>query len=786
MLKNNPEASKWAFFGIGMLVVVATAANVYRQHVRGEQNRQVGVLLARIGGEVSRLQSLHWEALVRGDVDPDFLNKLRSARMELLQTGSRLKQLTRGAQALRPFYLAYSEYVAAMDQELLLLAVGRMKEVHELDTERVSPGYEKLGRVTDEAQELYGKVARDQIRQAELQSLLSLLGLAAALLLLFWRYERANRVAKMALVEQEALRRSEDRFRSLTENSTDIVAVFGPGGVTRYVTPSVENILGCPKVVSPRTDVLELVHPEDRELARTALENSMRRPGEVVTVLVRFRHANGTWVYLEAVCRSLLEDPNVQGVVVNSRDVSDRKRAEERLRHEAFYDSLTDLPNRALFLDHLQDRLRRATRDGDHRFGILFIDVDGFKRVNDSFGHAAGDELIIAVARRLVKQLRLSDPLAEESRAQGARRPGGGDMLARLGGDEFCAMLDYLRDPSDLMRSAERIHKAMGEPFVIAESEVFVSASIGVSLGGNNYAKAEDLVRDADIAMYRAKALGKARSEVFDEAMRERVLSRLKLETDLRRALEREEFVLYYQPIVWLETGRIVALEALVRWNHPEAGFIGPGGFVAVAEETGLIVPIGEWILRGACRQAKRWNKMFATEPPLTMSVNISARQFLQPGLVDQVERALGEADLDPGSLKLEITESVAMASAETTNTILRALKRLGVRLSMDDFGTGYSSLSYLQRFAFNTLKIDRAFVRNLEEDNESREIVRSIVLLAHTLGLDVVAEGTETASQADFLKRLGCEFGQGYLFSPPMDQKAVEELLAQNVSAVT
>jgi predicted signal transduction protein with EAL and GGDEF domain len=440
--------------------------------------------------------------------------------------------------------------------------------------------------------------------------------------------------------------------------------------------------------------------------------------------------------------------------------------AQERLLHDAFHDHLTQLPNRALFMDRLQRAITRRTRHREYIFAVLFVDLDRFKTVNDSLGHPAGDRLLLEIARRLTGALRRDDTV---SRPVVAPQDHTDDTLARVGGDEFTILLEDIRNPSDAVRIAERIQQAVAAPILLDTQEVFVTASVGIAISGAVSCAGDDLLRDADIAMYRAKAAGGDRCAVFDATMHEHAVERLQLETDLRRAVERQEFRLQYQPIVSLTDHRIVGFEALVRWQHPEQGLLSPISFLKVAEETGLIARIDQWVLREACVQARRWHDESPEATPLSVSVNLSAQAFGQQDLVRQVSETLRDTGLDPRGLRLEITESVAMADAERARTVLVGLKALGVRISLDDFGTGYSSLSYLQGFPVDTLKIDRSFVIGTDRNDQCREIIRTIVNLARTLRLDVIAEGAETAAQVEFLEGLECRYLQGYFFSRPM-----------------
>ena len=451
---------------------------------------------------------------------------------------------------------------------------------------------------------------------------------------------------------------------------------------------------------------------------------------------------------------------------------------EQQLLHDAFHDHLTGLPNRALFVDRLQHAIALAKRHRDYKFAVLFIDIDRFKIVNDSLGHQAGDNLIMQIAQRLLRSLRREDTVVRQSMLTGPERGPGDDTLARLGGDEFTVLLDGIRDTSDGIRVAERIQQTLSAPFLISGQEVFVTASVGIASSSTGYTRGEDALRDADIAMYRAKTQGKARCAVFDQAMHEVAVNRLKLETDLRRGLEREEFQIYYQPSVSLKDGRIAGFEALLRWQRPEGGLASPSEFIHVAEEMGLIIPIGNWVLRQACEQTHRWHLHNPQERPLTISVNISARQFMQNDFVAQVDNVLRDTGIQPSALTLEMTESVTMGNAERTIRVVKELKELGVQLSIDDFGTGYSSLSYLCRFPIDLLKIDRSFVSDLERSSESREIVRTIITLARNLGIEVIAEGIETLEQLDHLKQLDCQLGQGFYFSEPVDSHTAMSLL--------
>jgi diguanylate cyclase (GGDEF)-like protein/PAS domain S-box-containing protein len=552
--------------------------------------------------------------------------------------------------------------------------------------------------------------------------------------------------------------RSEERFRSLVQNASDIITILEADGTISYASPSTERMWGRTPEDLLGTSWLGLVHPEDAAGARRLLAEAVRQPHVNIAGEVRLGDAQGSWLECEIVANNLIEQPAVGGIVLTIRDVTERKTFERQLRRMAFHDALTGLPNRPLVTSRLEDALARAEQFSGS-VGVLFIDLDNFKLINDSLGHGAGDELLVALAGRLRACIRPQD------------------TAARLGGDEFIVLLERLTHPDEASEIAYRIAETLRAPFVLGHLEVVVTASIGVAISTHGD-HAESVLRNADLALHEAKGAGKSRSAVFDPSMERDAVNRLELQADLRYALERKQLRLVYQPIVSLATGHITGVEALLRWHHPTRGLVSPTEFIPIAEETGLIVPIGQWVLEEACRQARAWHKRFAAHSTLMMSVNLSARQFQRPELSDNINQVLHETGLDPRFLTVEITESVLMRDAATTYTTLEVLKELGVQVAIDDFGTGYSSLSYLKRFPVDTLKIDRSFVDGLGRDPQDTAIVQSIIALAKTLLLRVTAEGIETPSQRAHLREMGCDLGQGFLFAYPVSPADVEHML--------
>jgi len=561
---------------------------------------------------------------------------------------------------------------------------------------------------------------------------------------------------------QEALRESEERYALAARGANDGLWDWNIQTGHVYYSPRWKAMLGWHEneISNTPEEWFNRIHDADRK--RVKEEIAAHRNGSTPHFESEHRmlHKDGTFRWMLNRGLAVFDDSGKTLRMAGSQtDITERKVS----------DPLTGLPNRLLFIDRLGRLIKHAKRRKDILFAVLFLDLDGFKMINDSMGHLIGDQLLLGVANRLEKCLRSTDTVA---------RLGESFTVARLGGDEFTVLLDDLKDPNDAKSAADRLMKALAPPFILGGKEVFTSVSIGIALSNTAYEQAEDMLRDADTAMYRAKSLGKARFEVFDADMRASVMARLQLETDLRGALEREEFRNFYQPIVSLDSGQIVGFEALLRWQHPTRGLVGPEEFILVAEETGLIRELGWWNLREACRQMSDWRTGPNGRPDLIISVNLSAKQFLQPNLVVDIRKLLHELSLSPDALKLEITESAVMADPSAAVEMLQQIKSIGIHLAIDDFGTGYSSLSYLHRFPLDTLKIDRSFIRDMQEDGEGMEIARTILPMANNLRLDVVAEGVETLEQVALLKQLHCKYAQGYYFSKPLSAENSTALL--------
>ncbi len=555
-----------------------------------------------------------------------------------------------------------------------------------------------------------------------------------------------------------ALAEREERFRSLVQNAADLITVIEADTTVLYQSPSIQSLLGYTPDEIVGRKLSELVHPDDIAQILLFLRDAMSEPEHPASSEARLRHRDGSWRHVEIVGADRRHDPSVAGFVLNTRDVSERKQLEEQLRHQAFHDPLTNVANRARFGDRLEHSLARAKRQAKP-VAVIFMDLDNFKSVNDSLGHHTGDSLLVAVAERLREVV----------------RPG--DTVARLGGDEFAILLDDAT-LEEAERVAQRILQRLRTPYHLAERDMVIGASLGIAIGEADVTDADTLLRNADVAMYVAKDHGKGRYEVYEHKMHSTMIERLELLGDLHHALEHGEFVVHYQPTVVLRTGDIVGMEALVRWRHPKRGLLLPEQFIQLAEETGLIIPLGRWVLEEACRRMQDWHTRYPSDPPWTIAVNVSPRQLQQATFVEDVAEVLRTSGLTATSLILEITETSMMADVASTMPRLTQLHELGVRIAIDDFGTGYSSLSYLRQFPVDIIKIDKSFVTTAEDRGTQRELARTIVELGRSLGVDIVAEGIEDSDALADLQSLDCDLGQGYYFARPVEPEEIEALL--------
>jgi diguanylate cyclase (GGDEF)-like protein/PAS domain S-box-containing protein len=873
--------------GVAALLALGMAYSIIMLRRQADDLRGVEVIAARVTRESSELNSLAWRALA--SPDPDLVAEQIPAVSEQRRINMDQVRAQEETQGVASLQAAVNEHEAVIDELVALFAAGRTDEGRALAQSQLAVRFDDLQSASREVQRRLRERARKAYNTADMESIVMMILGAALAVMLFRKFDWAKRSGELKAAQERA--QSEARFRSLVQNSSDVITVIDADTTIKYQSPSIERMLGFAPKHLVGTELVDLIHPDDLERVTKFHDDFMKRPhGTSARIGYRLRHADGTYKYADNVRTNLLADPDVRGLVINTRDITDAKKAadalrdsEERLRflvehvpsvvytaetgpdgrwlyvspqieallgftaeewtsdperwwkqlhpddraatvddeealllgtedrsvaieyrmmtrdgrtvwinddatiirdeygtplywsgvlsdvtdkktlelqlqHQAFHDSLTGLANRALFADRVEHALQRAQRSGE-QVAVLFLDLDDFKTINDSLGHDAGDELLVAVARRLRRSLRPAD------------------TVARLGGDEFAVLLEGENvDSASIV--AERAVRAIEEPIRLGDRDVTVHVSAGIELGDARRHSAGDLLRNADVAMYVAKGKGKARFEVFDSSMHAAAVHRLEIRADLQRALIDGEFVVHYQPIVGLQENGIVGMEALVRWWHPQRGLVAPLDFIPIAEETGLIVPIGRWVLEEAAKQAKRWQGVSPRGEDLTMSVNVSARQLMRAEIVDDVASVLRETGLPPQTLILEITESVLMNDRSAAISRLHQLRELGVRVAVDDFGTGYSSLGYLSSLPIDILKIDKSFIDGVTAGSEDSAIAKAVIKLGKSLSLTVVAEGIEAADQATALRAMNCHRGQGFYFSEPLDPSGVDELL--------
>jgi diguanylate cyclase (GGDEF)-like protein/PAS domain S-box-containing protein len=756
--------------GVGVAVAMVTVADRARESA--DRHRRAQVLVERVRASGQELSAISAQALAdtwaSGSLHPH-LDQAVVTRGYVAYG-----ELASALQALRS--LGHDRYTAKLEpdagalylsglQTLAVARAGRLRTAMRDEQLRFRPVVERLNSDATNASRYQQTIAERASSNARTAFFGSLVVGLIALVLLGWRLQRLRRESVLAAARRAIEIRSEQRLRALVEHSTDVVTVIGPDLRVQWQAASIERMLGHEPASLIGRSLMAIVHPDDARVLERFLTASLKRPGSH-TISARFRDADGGWRHVETIAENRLSDPAVAGVVLSMRDATERKTLEDQLRFQAFHDPLTGLANRSLFEDRLTQAVAGARRN--HRsFAVLYLDLDDFKTINDSLGHARGDDVMRDVAARIERIVRPTD------------------TAARLGGDEFAVLMEVLEDEDEAQLVARRILDVLALPFLIEGRELRITASIGVTTCSSS-ADIGDLVRNADIAMYAAKQQGKASIRTFQPGMRSRAMERLQLIAELREAVGSQQFELEYQPIVELRSGAIIGTEALVRWQHPERQRLTPEHFIALAEETGVIVPLGLWILKTACAQARDWQRAFPAMPPLGLSVNVSTRQLQEPDFAAAVADVIRTTGLRPETLVLEITETVLFDDQDTIVEQLRALKALGLRIAVDDFGTGYAALSHLQHYPIDILKIDRSFVDGIDRDPGNANLVRGIVNLGASMLLDVIVEGIEEPGQANQFREMHLTLGQGFLFSPPVASDDLYALLTAGTASVT
>jgi diguanylate cyclase (GGDEF)-like protein/PAS domain S-box-containing protein len=737
-----------------IIIIAASALLAVRFQQSADGARQEQVTFAGLAERSHEMNALEWQAIAEHGVNQELATAIERARQD---TNSSLDQLPIENGKYDGLKQLGARYLAALDNELSLLVAGDMEGAVRATAEVTAPAFQtyhaELAQEVTEHDDEAGQAATS----AKVGSGLALAVAVIVMGSLLWAWARSRRAVALRRLEDNALQRQASIFAALNDG----IIIRDTEGRMVDVNHSAEKILGLSRrqlMNGARGDSTAGVEAITTLSGR--MLDSVKSDGRWSGELEFVRQNDGAKLTGEVVIVPMCDHGDVAtGTVSVIRDVTGRKAAEEEIRHLAYYDTLTGLPNRALFQDRLSQAMAQAQRHGQP-FTLMSLDVDRLKVVNDTMGHPMGDRFLQAIAERLRSLVREAD------------------TVARVGGDEFMLLLPGIGRGEDAVAVCEKIYEALGSPLRIEGHDIDAYVSIGISMYPFDGRDTDTLLRNADAAMYRAKKLGNS-YQLFTPAMNVKAAERLAIENGLNQALRRNEFVVYYQPQVDISTGAVVGTEALIRWQHPERGLVLPADFIPIAEDTGLIVPIGEWVLRTACQQAKAWRE--SGLPKLRMAVNLSARQFLQPDLAGTVGRVLEESGLEPSCLELEVTETVAMENASLGAAVLRALERMGVRLTIDDFGTGYSSLIYLKDFPVHSLKIDRSFVEHVSEDASDAAIVGASIALAHSLGLGVVAEGVETVKQLDFLREHGCDHGQGFLFAKPMPAGDLAKFLHTN-----
>ena len=736
-------------FGLILLVALSAAAIINLLNNYVENARRAELHLYQIRQSAYQQSALEWQAIAEEGLSDELAHDFAALQLKFTAIFNQLALLSETDAAITPVLRAYEHYQAAITQEFHLLALGQIDQAKSIDEELVDPSFKLLHDAIEKSIVIYSHEARAVSQQALYGSIMTLFIAICLIGVFFWRFEKIRRTTTILLTEQETLRHSEERFRSLVRNAADIILISDIQGLIHYVSPAVVQILGYAAESLVTQSSLALIHPDDRPQLTDFMQAIINCKEPCRCKSLRVRHRDGSWRFFELIGTNLLDSATINGIVFNAHDVTERKLAEARLNYQAFHDHLTHLPNRAHFLASLEDAFQ-SNMQNDHGVVLLFLDLDNFNVINDSLGHEVGDQLLLAVTKRFAACL----------------RPG--DRLARLAGDEFTILLKANSLVADAFQLAERIHAQLQSPIQLNSYEVFTSVSIGIAENNPEIHTAGDLMRIADVALYHAKAGGKSKSVLFVHAMHVQAMARLTLEAELRRALEQRQLCVFYQPIVAIASKTIIGMEALARWPHPARGMISPAEFIPLAEETGLIIPLGRQIMQMASQQMTLWQELHPAMERLRLNVNLSTRQFRHPHLIEEISNVLQASGLQPCQLEIEITESLLLEETDRVRVLLYALKDLGLRLALDDFGTGYSSLAYLHRFPFDTLKIDRSFVNALNQKPGSANVIRAIKLVAQSLNLELIVEGVETEAQYTFLRSLDCDYGQGYYFARP------------------
>ncbi len=767
------ESTRKPFWVKPIYLVVATAVllGIAVVAVTSLQNRSASQYRTAVQTDELALQSFHmftasWRAVISNQPPAPYMDVAATAfeadisiQLLLDSIASYEAELAQGhASNARNDIVAFSDFPR---QALALLQEGRPEEALGVMAAANEVYYPLSAQVSRSARE-YAASAERTRRLTLLASAIVLAVVFGVGALVYWRYRDSQRRAEHTSAEREIFRRSDARFRPLIQSASDVISIVDGDGVIKYISPSIARLSDSGPEDLVGESMMTFVKGEDARQLRSLLSEVSERPGytQAAEILVQSHGEPRRTRQVQIICTNCLQDPDINGLVLNLRDISDRKELEAQLRDQAFHDSLTGLANRLRFLDRLEHALERAKRDSGKLVSVLYLDLDYFKNVNDEMGHTAGDSLLQQVAERVTDCIRSTD------------------TAARLGGDEFAILLED-QHTADAARSvAEVILLQLKLPFQVLDREVFISASIGVVVADPDLMTAEEIIRDADVAMYDAKENGRGRIQVFEPNMQLSLVQRLMLTNDLNGSIEREELEVFYQPLLFLSDERIAGFEALIRWRHPTRGLLSPTHFIALAEESGFIQDLGHYVLSESCRQAQEWKDKYPDRADFRMSVNVSARQLQKPGFVQEVQRVLENTGFAAKALVLEITESVLIRHPQEVIGTLENLKNLGLLLALDDFGTGYSSLTYLKRFPIDILKIDRSFIEGMNDTDRDMLLVQTVIDLGHMLKLDIVAEGIERSEQLKSLQGLECALGQGYLFAKPLDASSAEAML--------